>query len=90
MFDNYFATAVSDQTGAGGVIKTLHSMSKYANVLNRAQDRAIKSAGLVSELDSQIKQAVRTGDIDSNLNITSLEDIIKNIKRTFIRIWTSK
>ena len=78
MFDDYFATAVSDQTGAGGVIKTLHSMSKYANVLNRAQDRAIKSAGFVSELDSQIKQAVRTGDIDSNLNITSLEDIIKN------------
>ena len=74
MFDDYFTSSLEKETNAGRVLKTLHFASKWANVANRAQDRSIKSAGFVTELDNQIKQAVRNGNINPELD--SLEKII--------------
>ena len=63
VFDDYFAVTLGDDSRAGGFLKKLSFASKVANVANRAQDRAIKSAGLMTELDNQVKTAIRRGEI---------------------------
>ena len=58
---------------------SLNGVSQVANTLNRLQDRAIKSAGFLSELDAQIKQGINRGDIVDS-SIKSIDDVIKQGK----------
>ena len=65
VFDDYFSNSLENETQAGVVLKSLHKGSQYVNVLNRMQDRTIKSAGFLTELDNQLKQAINRGEIDA-------------------------
>ena len=65
VFDDYFSNSLENETQAGVVLKSLHKGSQYVNVLNRMQDRSIKSAGFLTELDNQLKQAINRGEIDA-------------------------
>ena len=79
VFDDYFSTDVQAKVGAGPVLKSLHKYSLAANVLSRMQDRAIKSAGFMAELDNQVKQGINRGDIVDD-NVTGIIDLIKQNK----------
>ena len=83
VFDDYFAVTLGDDSKAGGFIRKLAFASKWANVGNRAQDRAIKSAGFMTELDNQVKGAIRRGEI-TDPNVKSAVDLIKQNKLNLI------
>ena len=78
VFDDYFATTLGEDSKAGGFLRKLSFASKYANVANRAQDRAIKSAGFMTELDNQIKTAIRRGEI-VDPEVKGIEDVISEM-----------
>jgi len=81
-FDDYIS--IPDRTGIGGnqgpemgrTLNVLGKISQYANILNRTQDRAIKSVGFMTELDKQIVKAVNLNKIDKSLGIRGIEDLI--------------
>lgn len=81
-FDDYIS--IPDRTGIGGnqgpemgrTLNVLGKISQYANILNRTQDRAIKSVGFMTELDRQIVKAVNLNKIDKSLGIRGVEDLI--------------
>ena len=81
-FDDYIS--IPDRTGIGGnqgpemgrTLNVLGKFSQYANILNRTQDRAIKSVGFMTELDRQIVKAVNLNKIDKSLGIRGIEDLI--------------
>lgn len=81
-FDDYMT--IPDRTGIGGnqgpelgkTLNVLGKISQYANILNRTQDRAIKSVGFMTELDRQVKKAINLNKIDKSLGIKSIEDLI--------------
>jgi hypothetical protein len=83
LFDDYFASTLDQKTGAGNVLKTINYVSQKANVLNRMQDRAIKSAGFMTELDNQIKVAIRRGEI-TDPDIKGIEDVIRQDKMNLL------
>lgn len=83
LFDDYFSSTLSEKTGAGNVLKTINYVSQKANVLNRMQDRAIKSAGFMTELDNQIKVAMRRGEI-TDPDIKGIEDVIRKDKMNLL------
>ena len=83
LFDDYFSSTLSEKTGAGNVLKTINYVSQKANVLNRMQDRAIKSAGFMTELDNQIKVAIRRGEI-TDPDIKGIEDVIRKDKMNLL------
>lgn len=83
LFDDYFSSTLSEKTGAGNVLKTINFISQKANVLNRMQDRSIKSAGFMTELDNQIKVAMRRGEI-TDPKITGIEDVIRQDKMNLL------
>ena len=74
VFDDYFSTSLGKEANAGKLLKTLHKGSQYVNVLNRMQDRTIKSVGFLTELDHQIKQAINRGEIPADIN--NIRDVI--------------
>ena len=76
VFDDYFSSSLDKEVNAGKILKTLHKGSQYVNVLNRMQDRTIKSVGFLTELDNQIKQAINRGEIPSDFK--NVRDIISN------------
>ena len=83
LFDDYFASTLDQKTGAGNVLKTINYVSQKANVLNRMQDRAIKSAGFMTELDNQVKVAIRRGEI-TDPDIKGIEDVIRQDKMNLL------
>ena len=83
VFDDYFATTLGEDSKAGGFLRKLSFASKYANVANRAQDRAIKSAGFMTELDNQIKTAIRRGEI-VDPEVKGIEDVISKNKLNLV------
>jgi len=83
VFDDYFAVTLGDDSKAGGVLKKLSFASKLANVANRAQDRAIKSAGLMTELDNQVKTAIRRGEI-TDPKVKGITDLIEQNKLNLV------
>ena len=76
VFDDYFSSSLSQEADAGKLLKTLHKGSQYVNVLNRMQDRTIKSVGFLTELDNQIKQAINRGEIPRKFK--NVRDLISN------------
>ena len=83
VFDDYFAVTLGDDSKAGGFLKKLSFASKVANVANRAQDRAIKSAGLMTELDNQVKNAIRRGEI-TDPKVKGIIDLIEQNKLNLV------
>ena len=83
VFDDYFAVTLGDDSKAGGILKKLSFASKVANVANRAQDRAIKSAGLMTELDNQVKNAIRRGEI-TDPKVKGIIDLIEQNKLNLV------
>ena len=83
VFDDYFAVTLGDDSRAGGFLKKLSFASKVANVANRAQDRAIKSAGLMTELDNQVKTAIRRGEI-TDPKVKGIIDLIEQNKLNLV------
>ena len=80
VFDEYISTdKIGGNTKIDKFLGSLNGVSQVANTLNRLQDRAIKSAGFLSELDAQIKQGINRGDI-VDPNIKSIDDVIKQGK----------
>ena len=75
-FDDYIPI---DREGSGRFIRGLNKLSQWANVLNRQQDRAIKSASFLSELDAQVKIARNRGDI-TDAAVEGIDDILKDNK----------
>lgn len=73
VFDDYMPIKREDM---GLIGKGFSTASNYLNVLNRAQDRAIKSASFISELDAQVKTAVNRGII-KDAEIKGIDDILK-------------
>ena len=76
VFDDYMPVA-RDELGILG--KGFSTASNYLNVLNRHQDRAIKSASFLSELDAQIKTARNRGII-TDKSVSGVDDILKQNK----------
>ena len=80
VFDEYISTdKIGGNTKMDKFLGSLNGVSQVANTLNRLQDRAIKSAGFLSELDAQIKQGINRGDIVDS-SIKSIDDVIKQGK----------
>jgi hypothetical protein len=80
VFDEYISTdKLGGNTKMDKFLGSLNGVSQVANTLNRLQDRAIKSAGFLSELDAQIKQGINRGDIVDS-SIKSIDDVIKQGK----------
>ncbi len=75
-FDDYIPI---EREGSGKFIRGLNKLSQWANVLNRQQDRAIKSASFLSELDAQVKLARNRGDI-TDTAVKGIDDILKDNK----------
>ena len=71
-FDDYIPI---EREGSGKFIRGLNKLSQWANVLNRQQDRAIKSASFLSELDAQVKLARNRGDI-TDTAVKVIDDIL--------------
>lgn len=63
-----FDDRVDFESEAGPIGLGMLKASKVLNILNSVQDRAIKSAGFLTELDYQIKQAANRGDIPPSVN----------------------
>ena len=76
VFDDYMPVA-RDELGILG--KGFSTASNYLNVLNRHQDRAIKSASFLSELDAQIKTARNRGII-TDKSVSGVDDILQQNK----------
>ena len=76
VFDDYMPIK-RDELGFLG--KSFSTASNYLNVLNRHQDRAIKSASFLSELDAQVKTAVNRGIIKEP-GIDGIDQILKQNK----------
>ena len=83
LFDDYFSSTLSEKTGAGNVLKSINYISQKANVLNRMQDRSIKSAGFMTELDYQIKNAIRRGEI-TDPEVKGIEDVLRQDKMNLL------
>ena len=83
VFDDYFAVTLGDDSKAGGFIRKLAFASKWANIGNRAQDRAIKSAGFMTELDNQVKGAIRRGEI-TDPEVKGAVDLIRQNKLNLV------
>ena len=76
VFDDYMPVKREE---LGFLGKSLSTASNYLNVLNRQQDRAIKSASFLSELDAQIKTARNRGII-TDTNVSSIDDVLQQNK----------
>jgi len=76
VFDDYMPVKREDM---GLIGKGFSTASNYLNVLNRQQDRAIKSASFISELDAQVKTAINRGVI-KDAKIKGIDDILKQNK----------
>jgi len=76
VFDDYMPVKREE---LGFLGKSLSTASNYLNVLNRQQDRAIKSASFLSELDAQIKTARNRGLI-TDTGVSGIDDILQQNK----------
>ena len=76
VFDDYMPVKREE---LGFLGKSLSTASNYLNVLNRQQDRAIKSASFLSELDAQIKTARNRGII-TDTSVSSIDDVLQQNK----------